>query len=30
MPFHHKVNEGLVKCSDCHDVHGTFEKSNLK
>src|SRR5208283_1343733 len=18
MPFHHKVNEGLVKCSDCH------------
>jgi predicted CXXCH cytochrome family protein len=24
MPFHHKVNEGLVKCSDCHDVHGTF------
>ena len=30
MPFHHKVNEGLVKCNDCHDVHGTFEKSNLK
>lgn len=26
-PFHHKVNEGLLKCSDCHDPHGTFEKS---
>ena len=26
MPFHHKVNEGLVKCSDCHDVHGTFQR----
>lgn len=30
MPFHHKVNEGLVKCSDCHDVHGTFQNSNLR
>jgi DmsE family decaheme c-type cytochrome len=30
MPFHHKVNEGLVKCSDCHDVHGTFLANNLK
>jgi len=30
MPFHHKVNEGLVKCNDCHDVHGTFNSSNLK
>jgi DmsE family decaheme c-type cytochrome len=30
MPFHHKVNEGLVKCSDCHDVHGTFGNSNIK
>ena len=30
MPFHHKVNEGLVKCSDCHDVHGTFSNNNLK
>lgn len=30
MPFHHKVNEGLVKCSDCHDTHGTFNKSNLR
>jgi DmsE family decaheme c-type cytochrome len=30
MPFHHKVNEGLVKCSDCHDVHGTFNANNVK
>ncbi|HWB32960.1 MAG TPA: DmsE family decaheme c-type cytochrome [Acidobacteriaceae bacterium] len=30
MPIHHKVNEGLVKCSDCHDVHGTFLANNLK
>ena len=30
MPFHHKVNEGLVKCSDCHDIHGTFGNNNLK
>jgi DmsE family decaheme c-type cytochrome len=30
MPFHHKVNEGLIQCSDCHDVHGTFEKKSLK
>jgi DmsE family decaheme c-type cytochrome len=30
MPFHHKVNEGLMKCSDCHDPHGTFEKNQLR
>ncbi len=30
MPVHHKVPEGLVLCTDCHDVHGTFEKSNLR
>ena len=30
MPNHHKVNEGLVKCTDCHDVHGTFEKNNIR
>ena len=23
MPFHHRVNEGLVQCSDCHNVHGS-------
>jgi DmsE family decaheme c-type cytochrome len=30
MPFHHKVNEGLIKCSDCHDTHGSFGNNNLK
>ena len=30
MPFHHKVNEGAVKCSDCHDPHGTFGANNLR
>jgi len=30
MPFHHPVNEGVVKCSDCHDVHGTFGRDNLR
>jgi len=30
MPFHHKVNEGLVQCNDCHDPHGTFEKKALR
>ncbi|MBB6143849.1 DmsE family decaheme c-type cytochrome [Silvibacterium bohemicum] len=30
MPFHHPVDEGTVKCSDCHDVHGTFGRNNLK
>ena len=23
MPFHHRVNEGLIQCSDCHQQHGT-------
>ena len=24
-PFHHKVLEGMMKCSDCHNPHGGFE-----
>jgi DmsE family decaheme c-type cytochrome len=24
MPFKHRVNEGTVKCTDCHNPHGTF------
>lgn len=24
MPFKHRVNEGLVQCTDCHNPHGTF------
>jgi DmsE family decaheme c-type cytochrome len=23
-PFHHKVHEGLMSCSDCHNQHGGF------
>jgi DmsE family decaheme c-type cytochrome len=23
-PFHHRVNEGLVRCTDCHNEHGGF------
>ena len=30
QPFHHKVNEGLMQCSDCHDTHGTFETNQLR
>jgi DmsE family decaheme c-type cytochrome len=22
-PYHHRVEEGLVQCADCHNVHGT-------
>src|SRR5215510_7376007 len=25
MPSKHRVNEGFMQCSDCHDPHGTFE-----
>jgi DmsE family decaheme c-type cytochrome len=24
MPFKHRVNEGVVQCSDCHNPHGSF------
>jgi DmsE family decaheme c-type cytochrome len=30
MPWHHKVNEGLVRCSDCHNPHGSFIKTQLR
>jgi DmsE family decaheme c-type cytochrome len=30
QPFHHRVDEGLMSCSDCHDPHGTFKAQNLK
>ena len=30
MPFHHPVPEGVLKCTDCHDVHGTFSSNNLR
>lgn len=25
QPFHHKVLEGMMRCSDCHNPHGGFE-----
>jgi DmsE family decaheme c-type cytochrome len=30
MPFHHRVEEGIMKCSDCHDPHGTFGRKGLR
>jgi DmsE family decaheme c-type cytochrome len=24
LPFKHRVNEGVIQCSDCHNPHGTF------
>jgi DmsE family decaheme c-type cytochrome len=30
MPFHHKVEEGLLTCSDCHNPHGTFGRKALR
>jgi DmsE family decaheme c-type cytochrome len=29
-PFHHRVNEGLVKCTDCHNQHGGFLTQQLR
>ena len=29
-PFHHRVNEGLVKCTDCHNEHGGFLTKQLR
>jgi DmsE family decaheme c-type cytochrome len=30
QPFHHRVNEALIKCTDCHDPHGTFQPELLR
>lgn len=30
MPWHHKVNEGVVRCSNCHNPHGSFIKTQLR
>jgi DmsE family decaheme c-type cytochrome len=30
MPFHHRVEEGAVNCSDCHNPHGTFKQKGLR
>ncbi|HEX2327271.1 MAG TPA: DmsE family decaheme c-type cytochrome [Candidatus Angelobacter sp.] len=29
-PFHHKVNEGLLVCSNCHNPHGGFLTHQLR
>jgi len=30
MPFHHRVEEGLVQCADCHNPHGGFVGKQLR
>jgi len=29
-PFHHRVDEGFIKCSDCHNVHGSTTEHQLR
>jgi DmsE family decaheme c-type cytochrome len=29
-PFRHRVNEGLVECNDCHNVHGTASPRQVR
>jgi DmsE family decaheme c-type cytochrome len=29
-PFRHRVNEGLMKCTDCHNAHGGFLMRQLR
>ena len=29
-PYHHRVNEGLVQCNDCHNPHGTATVRQLR
>jgi len=29
-PFHHRVNEGLVNCSSCHEPHGSTSRRSLR
>ena len=30
LPFHHRVDEGLLTCTDCHNPHGTFKDKLLR
>ena len=29
-PFHHRVEQGLIRCSDCHNVHGTARLQQVR
>ena len=29
-PFHHRVEEGLIQCNDCHNPHGTLIARQLR
>ena len=29
-PFHHRVEEGLIKCADCHNAHGALRDRQLR
>ncbi len=29
MPIHHRVPEGLMKCTDCHNPHGSGNRASL-
>jgi DmsE family decaheme c-type cytochrome len=30
LPEHHKVNEGVVSCIDCHGAHGSRDRGALR
>jgi len=30
LPVRHRVNEGLVKCTDCHNPHGSISDNQLR
>lgn len=30
LPVRHRVNEGMVKCSDCHNTHGSLDRKELR
>jgi len=29
LPVHHRVPEGLIKCTDCHNPHGSINRTSL-
>jgi len=29
LPVHHRVHEGLIKCSDCHNPYGSINRASL-